>query len=174
MLDGCVDIEGHVELRQEFPGAGVHVTPIDPAIAPGLVADEDIFSDCEVGEKGRVLVHHGNPLTPALQGRQQLEGLALFQDLPGIGLVHAAYDLHQRALAGTVFAGEGMHAAWPQGQTYIDEYIDGAETLTDVLQIEHRYGQGRCTLKAFCDLLESPGITKTRRNNELKQKSVSS
>ena len=60
--------------RQEIPRSFAHTVIVNAKRAARHVADEDILGYAQIGEKTRMLVHHGNPSALRLERRPVLDG----------------------------------------------------------------------------------------------------
>ena len=126
------------EPGKEIGGPLEHERPIDAAALPRLAPDEDILGHRQIGEERRVLVHHGNAVTAALERRTKGDRLPVLQNPPGAWLMNAPDDLDQRALAGAVLAGQRVNATSKKRQADLGQNLDGPEALADLSQFENR------------------------------------
>jgi hypothetical protein len=78
------------------------------------------------------------PSSIACFGDEIVTGLAVHQDLSGVGRVEAVKDAHQRRLAGAVLAKERVHL--PAAQVEVDVVVgeDSGELLRDPAKLEDR------------------------------------
>ena len=67
--------------------------------------------------------------------------LAVDAHAPGVGGMDAGDDLHHRALAGAVLAGQTMDLAGEQREVDASKRLDAAKRLRDARQFEQRHGE---------------------------------
>ena len=112
---------------------------IQPAAGLGrLLAEHDVLGHGHHRHQHEVLVDHADPEVDRGRGRGDLDGLAVDQDLSGVGLVQAVQDRHQRRLAGAVLAEQRVNLSWHHVE--VDPVVgdDRAELLRDSPQLEGR------------------------------------
>ena len=79
-----------------------------------------------------MLVHHADAERRGVVGVVDLHDLPVLANLPGLGLIEAEEDAHQRALAGAVLAQKGVYLAFPQPEGDVVVGDDARELLGDV------------------------------------------
>ena len=85
-----------------------------------------------------MLVDHRDAVALGVGGAADRDLRAVDQDAAAVGLMDAAQDLDQRALAGAVLAGERMHAPGVQSEIDVGQHLDGPEPLRDPAQLDER------------------------------------
>ena len=96
-------------MARRTPGSFAHTVIVDAERAMRHVANKDILGDCQVGEKSRMLVHHGNSPPLRFKWRPMLDGDSLDEDVAHVRPVDSREQLHARALACAVLAQESNH-----------------------------------------------------------------
>ena len=111
-----------------------------PASTRGCAPHEDVLGDGQVGEEGRLLVDDRDPgRVRRRAGRCRVTSRST-QQQPGIRLVHAREDLHQRRLAGAVLADQGVRLPGIQLDRSVEQAPARRRRLRRVLQ--HQDGLG--------------------------------
>ena len=131
-----VRIDVHPQACQQIGGRGGHRGPVDASHAPRLPADEDVLRNGEIGKEGGMLVDDGDALALRVDRPEDRRLGPVPQDLAGIGLIDAAEDLDERALARAVLAGERMHAPALKGETDIAQDLDGPEAFRNAAKLD--------------------------------------
>ena len=126
-----IDIDLH--LRELSRRSGVERAPVDDAEAGELrlVAEIDVLADGEVGQERLLLEHHADALAVGVGRIEQPRRLPGDQDLPGVGLIDAAQDLHQRRLAGAVLADQADDLATADLDRHALQRVDAGKALVD-------------------------------------------
>ena len=75
----------------------------------------------------------------AAPGRMNGDGLSLHPDFPGVGLIQAVEDAHQRAFARAIFTQQGMDFALLQGEIHL---VVGGQIAKALDDAAHFHGQG--------------------------------
>ena len=109
-----------------MPDAGVHL----------LATEEQVRDDVQVVAQREVLVDGRDPERHRFVGPRDRDGVALEQDLPGVGVVDSGDHLHERGLAGAVVADERHDLARSNAEVHTLESLHGPEALADVLEGE--------------------------------------
>jgi hypothetical protein len=94
-----------------------------------LVPSIDVLGDGEDRDQHEVLVHHADAGGHRVPGRRR-SPVAVDEDLALVGLVEPVEHVHQRALAGTVLAEQGVDLAGSTTRS-IESLATGAEALRD-------------------------------------------
>ena len=102
------------------------------------MAQEDVLGNREVRKQPRLLVDDGDPELARTRWSGDLDSGAVKRDLAGVGLVDAGQDLDEGALAGAVFADEGVDLGRQQRQGNAVQRLGGAEALRDAHQLGRR------------------------------------
>ncbi len=103
----------------------------DPAVAMRCCAEEDVFLHGKMGGEVEFLVDHGDAGAACVHGVLGLEVEAVEVDGAGVGGMGAGEDLHEGALAGAVFADQGVNLAGLDGEVDATKGLGGAESLAD-------------------------------------------
>src|SRR5206468_3640903 len=103
--------------------------------------------------------------------RREGDGLAVQEDLPGVGLVEPVEDVHQRRLAGAVLAEERMHLAGGELEGDMVVGDDARELLGDPAQLQdevlrHRAILTRRTAGVGCPTPSYEPLRERRRDLE--------
>ncbi|MCY1501378.1 hypothetical protein D9M68_354510 [compost metagenome] len=120
-------------LLQELLGAGKGLRPVDHAVAGDLVAEEDVLGDRQQRHQRQFLVDDDDAKVFAVGDRREATRFATVVDLAfiGAGGIDAAQHLHQRRLAGAVFADERVDLAFADLEADIVQRLDARERLGD-------------------------------------------
>ena len=78
-----------------------------------------------------LLEHHADSFSVGVGGAFDAGLLAGDEDLPGVGLIDAAQNLHQRGFAGAVLADEAHDLSGPDLDRDVLERVDAGEALVD-------------------------------------------
>ena len=107
---------------------------------PRLVAEHDVLGDRHHRDQHEVLVHHAHARLDRGARRSELHVLVADLDLALVGVVQAVEDVHQRRLAGTVLAEQGVHLALAEIEADVVVRDDAGEALRDVASSRARWG----------------------------------
>ncbi len=107
-----------------------------PAARGLLVAEHDVLGHREDGDEHEVLVHHADAGVHRVAGAGEGLHLVVEQDLALVGLVQAVEDVHQRGLARTVLAEQGVDLAGLHDEVDVVVGDQGAEALGDATKLE--------------------------------------
>ncbi len=119
-----------------------HPTPRDDAEAVDrLGAEKDILGDAQFRRDAELLMHHADAGGQRIARRAEMDLLAVDAHAPGVGGMDAGDDLHHRALAGAVLAGQAMDLAGQQSEIDASKRLDAAKRLRDARQFEQRHGE---------------------------------
>jgi len=130
-----VDVRPHP--GQERGRATPALLPVDPP--PGslrLEPHRHVLGHGEVGEERRLLVDGGDAQQAGEQRVGTLEGHPRDREAAGVRGVGAGDDLHEGALAGPVFAHEGVHLPRSHRQGHVLEGVDAGERLRHPVDFE--------------------------------------
>ena len=95
-----------------------------------VIAGNQVFQHRGIGEKSKVLVHEGQPISLALaQRHRQGHGPAINGKTAGIGRMKARQDLDQGRLARAVLAQQAVYFTRTDGQVRTPKGTDPAEGL---------------------------------------------
>src|ERR1700719_1929216 len=83
-------------------------------------------------------MHHGDAVRGGLGGRSEARGLASEEELTAVAILHSAHDLHQRGLAGAIFAHQEVNFAGVDYEVAAAEGYYAAEALLDPLELEQQ------------------------------------
>ncbi len=103
-----------------------------------MAAEEDVLGDGERGHDAQFLIDHADAAGFGLGRRIESHALPPQRQLPLVGGVDAAEDLHQRALAGAVFTDEAVDLAGQQVEIDAVKREGAAEPLGDAGQCQER------------------------------------
>ena len=107
--------------------------------------EHDVLDDRQRFEQREMLEHHADAQLPRMRGIRDDDRLAFPAHFAGIGLDNAVDDLHQRALAGAVFAEHRVNLARHDGQRNVLVRDDAWIDLGDAAQFD-AWTRGRCRL----------------------------
>ena len=115
--------------------------PADHAAVGGLVAEEDVLGDRELGDQRELLVDDHDPGGFAVPDVLERDGLSLEDDLAVVGAVRvdAAEHLHQRRLARAVLSADGVDLTAVDGQGDVRQRLDAGELLGDGPHLQDRF-----------------------------------
>ena len=105
-----VDMNVPLEIGEELLRSIVNILEIDEAPA-AYGGHEDVLRYADVLAEGDLLVDEAYPHPKGVVGRTDQHLGALEEYLPLVGLVYAAYHVHQRGFPGAVLADHGVHRA---------------------------------------------------------------
>ena len=100
------------------------------------VADDDIFAGGEVGEQVEFLIDDADAETLRVQRSGDFDGRAVERNGAAIGARGAGQNARQGALAGAVFAHQGVHFAGAEVEIRALERVDAAVALGDPYRLE--------------------------------------
>ena len=125
-------VEIHPDLLKQPAGVLVHGLMIHQRdetqqALQGITAHVYVFSDGPLGDRLKLLVHHRDAQFQRLQRVVNGDLLPLVDDLPFIHLVDAEHALHQRGLAGAVFAHQGVDGARPKLELRFVQRLDAGK-----------------------------------------------
>ena len=114
------DALGRVDLEPEFAGETLGLpdlcTVVDEDAASDLHAEEDVLGDGQRGHQLEMLVDHAEAGSDRGTRIGDDIGLPSMTNLAFVGLEQPEQDVHQRGLAGAVFADDGVNLAGPNRQ----------------------------------------------------------
>ena len=124
---------------QQFGGAGPGLGPVDHAALGGLVAEEDVLHDGQLGDQREFLVDDHDAGVLAGPDVLELLDLVLVHDVAGVGAegVDPGEDLHQGGLAGAVFTADGVDLAGLHPQVHLGQGFNAGEFLGDGAHLEN-------------------------------------
>ena len=102
----------------------------------GLRTEDDVLDDRQVVGEHEVLVHHADAGGDRIGRRLEVGLVPEHGDGALVGLVHAVQRLHQRRLARTVLADDGVDRARPDSQGDVVVGDDARERLADPDQFD--------------------------------------
>src|SRR5262245_25324867 len=88
--------------------------------------------------QGQFLVDDADAKLPGMIRSSYVNALAGKRDLAGVLLNCPAQNLHERRLAGTVFAEEHVHFAWPHLQRDVVQSDDTRKLFADTAHLQNR------------------------------------
>ena len=115
----------------------------DDALFRGFPVEQDVFGGGEAGDQGKFLVDHADPGGQCVKWIGELDLLPIDQHLALIsaGLpdhIHTKEDLHQRALAGTVFSHKAKDLTCLQREVDVGQDLIAEEVLFDISHLQQR------------------------------------
>ena len=146
------------EAAEQGSGVGVDLFGIDETEGvAGLAAKEDIGGGIEVAEDIQFLMDEGDAMAHGIVDTLDADGPAVDEDLPGVGLVHAAEDLHEGGFAGPVLAAEGDDLAGPDLQADVIKGVDAGKSFGNPAHFKkgrgaHGWSVRRITCRGFFSL----------------------
>ena len=96
-----------------------------------LVSKIDVFADRQVGEQGLLLEHHPDPFSVGVRRAFNARFLTRDEDLPRVGLIDAAQNLHEGRFAGAVLADETNHLSGLDLDRDVLQRVHSGEALAD-------------------------------------------
>ncbi len=161
-----VAIDRHAQAIENTACISPHPPEVDDTgPARRRLAEKDVLGDGEVRHEAQLLIDGADPEPSRSQRAAELDRSAVEEDLAGVGSHRAAEDLHQRRLAGAVFAKDDVHFAGAHVQAGV---VQGARAgialrdpahLQDRLQIPMVAGAGHGGVESVSGL--SGGIMRT-------------
>ena len=150
-----VDVEP--EIFQLRGGALGHPPPGDDAEAiDRLTSEEDIFGDAQFRRDAELLMDHPDPGGQRIARRAEMHVLSVDAHAPGVGGVDAGDDLHHRALARAVLAGQTMDLTGGEREVDAAKRLDAAERLRDARHFEQRHAElSRTVQMRNCSCIQS-------------------
>ena len=115
----------------------------------GLHAQDDIVQHAEALHQLEVLVHHADAKRVRVVGIPDGDLLAIFEDLALFRLIQAEQHAHQRALACTVLAKQGVYLTFTQLQGDIIVCLNARKFLGNMEHLDH---------KVLCQSAHSPFV----------------
>ena len=112
-----------------------------PEAVDRLVAEEDVLGDAEFRRDAELLMDHADPGRQRVARRAEMHVLSVDAHAPCVGAVDAGDDLHHRALARAVLAGQTMDLTGEQREVDLAKRLDAAKRLRDALEFEQRHGE---------------------------------
>ncbi len=104
-----------------------------------MPAEKNVFPDAQLRNEHEFLMNDVDAEIVSLVWGFDLDWPALPKHLPAVRLISPGDNLHERGLAGAVFADQCVHFARTHLEGHVVEYGDAAERLCDVLHPEERF-----------------------------------
>ncbi len=133
----CIGINGQPEASGEFLDALARANPVETGTPEALRAERDVLEHRHVVGQGEVLVHHADAGIDRRAGVARPKRLAEGLDRPLVGDIMAEQDVHQRGLAGAVFAEQRDHLAALKVERDGVVGDKRSEALGDAAEAEH-------------------------------------
>ena len=108
-----VDLEAELLGRAPDPPAGL-VPVEEDGVRHRLLAEHDVLGDGQDRDEHEVLVDHADPARDGIGRTEDVDRLAVEQDLALVGHRQPVEDVHQRGLAGAVLAEQRVDLARPE------------------------------------------------------------
>src|SRR5205823_254200 len=105
-----------------------------------MPAEVDVLGDGESADQFEVLMDHADAGRDRVARRGEVDGIAVDDDLAGIGTVDAGEDVHQRRLAGAVLTEERVDLAGPDLEVDPGIRQNAGEGLGDAFEENERRG----------------------------------
>jgi len=99
-------------------------------------SQQQVFSHGLAGDQAIVLIDHAYAVADGVSGSMEGDGLAVHEDVPSIGPIETGQDAHERGLAGSIFAQQGVYFA-PAGRE-IDAPV-GHDTRKGLVDPDHSH-----------------------------------
>ncbi len=139
IFDAGVGIQGKAVLPRQISNRGSRPGIVIEATRPyRLAAEHDVLADGKNGNQHEMLMDHADAVPDGIAWALHRRRLALDQDLAGVRVNQAVKNVHQRALAGAVFADERMDLALTNCQI---DVIVGDNTWEDLDNAAHLDGE---------------------------------
>ena len=137
--DQRVRLLTQADLGQQFPGTPVHRVTIDDAEPRGRVRKEDVLRDRHQRNQRQLLVNDDDPERLGIVDIAKAPLLAVEGDRALIAAVgiDPAQHLHQRRLAGAVFAHQRVNLAGLDGEIDVAQRLHACKALADTAHLEH-------------------------------------
>jgi hypothetical protein len=121
----------HAELIEYRSHPLPRLAPVDHPCTRRQLADKDVLGDAQRRRERQLLRNRDDPELESAAGRADRHGVAVDCDRAGIGRKCPVQDLHQRRLAGAIFAGKGVDLAWDQREVDACERLHAREGFRD-------------------------------------------
>jgi hypothetical protein len=145
-LDLLVGVFGQADPSEEVLRGALRFDPVDDAAPAGLVAEEDVLGDRELGDQRQLLVDDHDAGGLGLLDTGELGDLGLEDDLAGVRAVRVdtREDFHESRLARTVLAADRVDLAGLHGQGHVGEGLHTGEFLGDRAHLEDGWATSHC------------------------------
>ena len=117
---------------------------VHQAEARGQAAQQHVLGHGQLGHVLQLLVDDGHAGGDGVAGRCEVALLAVDDEPPAVGLVLAAEDLQQRALARAVLAQQAHDLARAGLEAHPVQRLDAGEELADVVELQRRHHKPIC------------------------------
>ena len=135
---------GAPELLEQRDRATPRRSPVHPARARRLEAEQHVLRRAQVGTEAQLLVNERDAAAPRVSGAGRSIGPAVDLHRAAIGPHRAGEDVHQGGLARAVFSDQGVHLARPEREIHAVQRPGRSESLGDVANLEQR---GHCSVR---------------------------
>ena len=136
----CARVDVEPEVLELFGRALGHAPPGDDAHpVDRLGAEKNILGHAQFRRDAELLMHHADAGGQRVAGGAEMDLPLVDAHGSAIGGMDAGDDLHHRAFAGAVLAGETMNLAGVQGEVDIPKRLDAAKRLRNVGQFKQRH-----------------------------------
>ena len=136
LLDPGARVDGQPESLRQLADLPLGLADVEHRAAARLVREHDVLRDRHHRDEHEVLVHHADPEVDRVARRADLDLVAAQKDLALVGRVEPVEDVHERRLAGSVLAQEGVHLAGRQLEVDLVVRDDSREPLGDAAELE--------------------------------------
>jgi len=146
---GGIQLQAHG--RQMNPGLRVMSALIDEAMPQAFTSEEDVVREIQIVGEVQLLVNEGDAEPLGRLHRRKFHRDALNVNAPGVRLLNAGQDLHQRALAGAILTDDRQHLASVDRHAHALERADARIRLGQSrgLQQGHRHRRTPLTSHRF-------------------------
>jgi hypothetical protein len=131
--------QGKFVLGKKLAGPRVKDARVYEAEEAGFVAQEEILSNCERGNKAERLVNDGNSRVAAVAGRREMLGHSVDADMTRLGLVDTRNNFDESGFSGSVLPEESVHLPGEQIEIRSPEGVHAAEANINILQVQQRH-----------------------------------
>jgi hypothetical protein len=121
----------------------LHLAVVQEGADGKLAVQEHVVEDGQFVDEGEVLVDGLDAKGSGLGDGAEVHLLALYEEPAPVGAVEARDRLEQRALAGAVVPDQAEHLAPLDVHVHALEYLDGPESLDEVLGAQEVPTRGR-------------------------------
>ena len=140
-FNGCRCTAVHLLIIERVQTAAEHLG--DDVFLLGLTVEQNILRRRKAGDQRKLLMHHADTGCQCVKGGVEGDLFTVDENISAVpaGLtddVHAEEDLHQRALARTVFADKAEHLALAERKADIREDLIAEEILFDAAHLQQR------------------------------------
>jgi hypothetical protein len=115
-----------------------HGAVLQPAQGRGLLSQEHVGRDGEMGAEHHFLMHRVDAQRDGVVGRVEVDLPTLPEDASGGARVHARQELDQGRFAGPVLADDGVNLSGPEREVHALQGVGAGKALVELAQLEDR------------------------------------